>query len=110
MQWYQSRFRCEVAYEDDSSALLRFANSSLALVTEGDRPAHIGFVAPAALNAGPLKTHRDGTRSVYVTDPSGNAVELLDPASACTIWLNSCANGNAETFAATGQTRRRFDA
>jgi catechol 2,3-dioxygenase-like lactoylglutathione lyase family enzyme len=82
VQWYRSRFRCEVTYEDGSWALLRFANSSLALVTEGDHPAHIGFVAPAALNAGPLKTHRDGTRSVYVADPSGNAVELLDPAFA----------------------------
>ena len=81
VQWYRSTFRCAVAYEDDSWALLRFANSSLALVTEGDHPAHIGFVAPAALNAGPLKTHRDGTRSVYVADPTGNAVEMLDPAT-----------------------------
>lgn len=81
VQWYRLRFRCEVAYEDDTWALLRFANSSLALVTDGDHPAHIGFVAPSALTAGPLKTHRDGTRSVYVADPSGNTVELLDPAS-----------------------------
>lgn len=82
VQWYRSRFRCEVPYEDDSWALLRFANSSVALVTEGDHPAHLGFVASAALNAGLLKTHRDGTRSVYVSDPSGNVVELLDPAFA----------------------------
>ena len=81
VQWYRTRFRCEVAYEDDTWALLRFANSSLALVTDGEHAAHIGFVAPAALKAGPLKTHRDGTRSVYVSVPSGNSVELLDPSS-----------------------------
>lgn len=79
--WYQERFRCQVAYEDETWALLRFANASLALVTEGDHPAHVGFVTPAALDFGPLITHRDGTRSVYVTDPSGNSVELLDPSS-----------------------------
>ena len=81
VKWYQSRFRCELEFADGTWALLRFANSSLALVTEGDHPAHIGFVTSAAMEAGQLKTHRDGTRSVYVDDPSGNAVELLDPRS-----------------------------
>jgi len=81
VQWYESHFRCELEFADATWALLRFANSSLALVTEGDHPAHIGFVTSAAMEAGPLKTHRDGTRSVYVADPSGNAIELLDPAS-----------------------------
>jgi catechol 2,3-dioxygenase-like lactoylglutathione lyase family enzyme len=81
VQWYQSRFHCEVAYEDETWALLRFSNSDLALVKGGDHPPHIGLVSAAALEAGPMTTHRDGTRSVYITDPSGNAVELLDPAS-----------------------------
>jgi catechol 2,3-dioxygenase-like lactoylglutathione lyase family enzyme len=55
--WYRSRFRCVVAYQDETWALLKFANASLALVTEGDHPAHLGFVSPAALDAGTLKTH-----------------------------------------------------
>ena len=81
VQWYRSRFRCRIDFQDDTWALLRFANASLALVTAGDHPAHIGFVTPAALDISPLITHRDGTRSAYVSDPSGNAVELMDPAS-----------------------------
>ena len=30
---------------------------------------------------GELKGHRDGTRSIYIADPSGNPVELMDSAS-----------------------------
>jgi hypothetical protein len=36
-------------------------------------------MTPHAAEHGPLKTHRDGTRSVYVQDPAGNSVELLAP-------------------------------
>ena len=81
VQWYQSRFRCEITYEDETWALLRFSNSDLALIRGGDHPPHIGIVTETALEVGPMTTHRDGTQSVYITDPSGNAVELLDPAS-----------------------------
>jgi len=38
---------------------------------------HIAFVHPEAEKFGPLKPHRDGTRSVYVKDPAGNPVEIL---------------------------------
>ncbi|MFM8893395.1 MAG: VOC family protein [Planctomycetia bacterium] len=34
---------------------------------------------PRAEEFGPLKGHRDGTRSCYVADPSGNPVEVLAP-------------------------------
>ena len=81
LQWYRSKFKCTVSYEDSTWALLDFGNMSLALVTRGQHPPHIGFVSAEALNHGELKTHRDGTRSIYISDPTGNAVELLDPAS-----------------------------
>ena len=79
--WYRSEFHCRVAYQDETWALLEFGNMSLALVTEGQHPPHIAFVSEAAKTKGPLKTHRDGTRSVYASDPSGNAVEFMDPES-----------------------------
>lgn len=79
--WYREKFRCEIAYEDETWALLTFANTKLALVSNQQHPPHIGFTSPNAANYGPLKTHRDGTRSVYISDPSGNSVELLDEAS-----------------------------
>ena len=59
--------------------MLQFANLQLALVISGEHPPHIGFVTPTAADFGELRTHRDGTRSVYISDVAGNAVELLDP-------------------------------
>ena len=81
VDWYRDTFRCEVQYHDDTWAMLKFANISLALVTPGQHPPHLGFVTASAESHGELTTHRDGTRSLYINDPSGNAVELLDPNS-----------------------------
>jgi hypothetical protein len=53
----------------------------MALVTKGQHLPHIGFVTDRAKSYGKLKTHRDGTWSIYINDPAGNAVELLDPSS-----------------------------
>ncbi len=79
--WYRDTFRCEIEYQDETWALLKFANASLALVLPNQHPPHLGFVTPKADTYGELKTHRDGTRSIYISDPTGNAVELLDPDS-----------------------------
>jgi catechol 2,3-dioxygenase-like lactoylglutathione lyase family enzyme len=77
LEWYTKTFHCELLYRDDTWALLRFANIRLALVTEGQHPPHLAFEREEADAFGPLKTHRDGTRSAYIQDPSGNAVEIL---------------------------------
>lgn len=77
--YYTKNFSCEVSYQDATWALLKFANISVALVTSGQHPPHMGFVKENASDWGELKGHRDGTESVYVQDPSGNAVEILSP-------------------------------
>jgi hypothetical protein len=77
VEWYTQKFRCEIAYQDDTWALLTFANAQLALVIPEQHPPHLGFVTPDADKYGELKTHRDGTRSIYIADPAGNPVELL---------------------------------
>jgi catechol 2,3-dioxygenase-like lactoylglutathione lyase family enzyme len=79
VEWYRERFRCEIAYQDDTWALLAFANTRLALVVPEQHPPHVGFVSPEAESFGDLQPHRDGTRSCYVEDPAGNAVEVLAP-------------------------------
>ncbi|MDX1969056.1 MAG: VOC family protein [Planctomycetaceae bacterium] len=84
VDWYRETFRCEIAYQDATWAMLKFDNVSLALVLPNQHPPHLGFVTPTAHQFAPLKRHRDGTESVYISDPSGNAVELLSP--------ESCAN------------------
>lgn len=75
--WYTSNFRCHIDYQDATWALLRFSNTSLALVIPAQHPPHIAFSSLCAEKFGELKLHRDGTRSVYVADPAGNSVEVM---------------------------------
>jgi catechol 2,3-dioxygenase-like lactoylglutathione lyase family enzyme len=77
VSWYRRHFHCTVSYQDDTWAMLDFANIKLALVIPSQHPPHLAFVHPEAEQFGQLKPHRDGTRSVYVQDPAGNAVEVL---------------------------------
>jgi catechol 2,3-dioxygenase-like lactoylglutathione lyase family enzyme len=77
VDWYTKTFKCKVKYQDATWALLGFDNVDMALVIPSQHPAHVGFTTPDAEKYGELKTHRDGTRSCYVKDPSGNAVEIL---------------------------------
>ena len=77
VRFYRDTFRCEVSYQDETWALLKFRNISLALVNPDQHPPHLGFVIPNAAEYGTLEPHRDGTESLYIEDPSGNAVELL---------------------------------
>jgi catechol 2,3-dioxygenase-like lactoylglutathione lyase family enzyme len=81
VDWYTSTFSCEVSYQDDTWALLRFQNLQLALVIPEQHPPHVAFTRPDAERFGALKAHRDGTRSCYIEDPAGNAVEIMDAAS-----------------------------
>ena len=75
--WYRERFDVDVAYHDDTWALLRFANVSLALVQPDQHPPHMAVERTDAAAFGTLTPHRDGTTSVYIEDPDGNAVEIL---------------------------------
>ncbi len=77
VRWYRSTFRVEVLYQDDTWALLGFANTRLALVRPEQHPAHIAVERADAARFGVLRPHRDGTRSIYLDDPAGNAVEVL---------------------------------
>lgn len=75
--WYIGHFKCRVGYQDATWALLEFANTKVALVIPSQHPPHIAFASDDAEKFGTLKPHRDGTRSVYVTDPAGNSVEIM---------------------------------
>ena len=76
-KWYKQHSKCEVSYQDDSWALLKYENISLALVLPNSHPPHIAFVKNDAEKYGKLDLHRDGTSSVYVKDPFNNSVEML---------------------------------
>ena len=77
IDWYKEHSSCEISYQDDTWALLKYENISLALVLPNTHPPHIAFEKDDAHKYGELKLHRDGTSSVYVRDPSNNAVEML---------------------------------
>ena len=75
--WYTSNFYCEIAYRDESWALLNFYNISLALVLPSQHPQHFAVTRDDISLFGIPVPHRDGTSSVYIQDPSGNNVEML---------------------------------
>jgi catechol 2,3-dioxygenase-like lactoylglutathione lyase family enzyme len=76
LDWYTKRFHCTVKYQDETWALVQFANISLALVSAEQHPPHFAIIGDPSDYGQPRK-HRDGTRSVYVKDPAGNNVEIL---------------------------------
>jgi catechol 2,3-dioxygenase-like lactoylglutathione lyase family enzyme len=76
VDWYTNNFDCKVTYQDETWALVQFANVSLAFVLPAQHPPHIAMLGDPA-EYGEPKTHRDGTRSVYVKDPAGNNIEIL---------------------------------
>ena len=76
VEWYVKNFSCKVTYQDETWALLEFANIRVAFVLPNQHPPHFALLRdPSAF--GEPKTHRDGSRSVYLNDPSGNSVEVL---------------------------------
>ncbi len=75
--WYRENFLCEIAYQDDSWALLNFDNLSLALVLPNQHPPHFAITRNDPQIFGQPRVHRDGTSSVYIKDPTGNNVEIL---------------------------------
>jgi catechol 2,3-dioxygenase-like lactoylglutathione lyase family enzyme len=78
LRWYASNFSCEILYQDESWALLKFGNISLALVLPNQHPPHFAVIRENVESYGLPKKHRDGTSSVYIKDPSGNNIEMLE--------------------------------
>jgi len=81
VKWYVETLDADVAYQDETWALLDVENTSIALVLPSQHPPHMAFESLDAEKYGELTTHRDGTESVYVNDPFGNTVEFLKPAT-----------------------------
>jgi catechol 2,3-dioxygenase-like lactoylglutathione lyase family enzyme len=84
--FYKQQFQdVEVLYEDASWGFIKAGGIKIAFVTPGEHPPHICFTvkthdeleALAAEFGKKIKIHRDKTESFYITDPSGNPVEIL---------------------------------
>ena len=81
IQWYQNEFNCIVKYQDDTWAMLKFDNISLALVSPGGHPPHIAVIDEDIVKEPNSKIHRDGIRYLYETDPDSNFIEKIDKKS-----------------------------
>ncbi|MEM7617309.1 MAG: VOC family protein [Pseudomonadota bacterium] len=77
VSWYVENFQCEIEYQDASWAMLKFANTSLALVLPEQHPYHFAILRDDLAPYGNAVPHRDGTSSVYIKDVDGNNVEML---------------------------------
>lgn len=77
VKWYTDNFACEIEYQDESWAMLKFANTSLALVLPHQHPYHFAILTDDLTPYGEATPHRDGTASVYIKDEDGNNVEIL---------------------------------
>lgn len=77
VSWYSKRYRCQIEYQDESWALLKFANTSIALVIPEQHPYHFAIVSDNIEQYGEPVPHRDGTSSVYIKDEDGNHVEMI---------------------------------
>ena len=86
VDFYVKNFGCEIIYQDDTWAFLQFGNVKMALVIEDEHPYHIAFeIEGLDSEMGKLpygnrqnwKSHRDGSISRYIDDPTGNKNELI---------------------------------
>tara|TARA_B100001769_G_C21849125_1_gene460392 strand:- start:316 stop:624 length:309 start_codon:yes stop_codon:yes gene_type:complete len=81
VKWYMDNFNCKIKYQDETWALLYFKNIGLALVTPNHHPPHIAIVDKKIEKNPSSKSHRDGIKYIYVTDPDKNVIEKLSSKS-----------------------------
>ena len=77
ISWYRNHFNCEIVYQDETWGMLKFDNTSIALVLPEQHPYHFAIVQNDLSPYGKAVEHRDGTQSVYIQDNNNNHVEML---------------------------------
>lgn len=77
VKWYTDRFQCNIAYQDETWAMLEFNNIKLAFVLAEQHPGHIAFKVAEEKLDGDLRTRRDGERSYYRHDCADNVIEWM---------------------------------
>ena len=77
LDWYRAKLDVEVSYVDESWALLQFDNIAVELILPEQHPRHLAVERENAKSFGALTPYRDGTASVYIKDPWGNAIEIV---------------------------------
>tara|TARA_B100000700_G_C15018345_1_gene844460 strand:+ start:1863 stop:2150 length:288 start_codon:yes stop_codon:yes gene_type:complete len=76
-EWYSSNFEGKILYSDETWSIVKFGETKLAFVLPKQHPAHFAFEVQGFDRKDKVKTHRDGSQSVYKKDPWGNIYELI---------------------------------
>jgi catechol 2,3-dioxygenase-like lactoylglutathione lyase family enzyme len=77
VRWYLSSFSCDLIEQGNTYAVIQFENIKVVLTLPSIDPPHIGLKKVDAHTYGELRQRSDGAVSTYVSDPTGNIVELL---------------------------------
>jgi catechol 2,3-dioxygenase-like lactoylglutathione lyase family enzyme len=84
VNWYVSRLGASILYRDATWAFLKMGNTKIAIVRPEQHPPHVAVSVTEselekwATEAGmKIDLHRDGTKGIYISDPGGNAIELI---------------------------------
>ena len=67
VEYYSTKFNCEVKHKDATWAMLKFDNINLALVTKDEHPNHFAIVDRSIVKEKNIQYHRDGIGSVSYT-------------------------------------------
>ena len=76
-EWYVNQFGANLLYKDKTWSFVEFENIKLAFVVKHQHPQHFAFEVSSFSENDRVKSHRDGTTSVYKRDPWGNVYELI---------------------------------
>lgn len=77
VNWYSTSFNCKILYQDVLQAELEFANIRLHLVLPSRTPPHLAFERDDAETLGELREQFNGQHSTFISDSSGNPVEII---------------------------------
>lgn len=78
--WYSEHFRCRVVQQDERRATLAFGGGFLQLQRWDEERPILTIVNPDVAEIGPSQRRADGVRALQLTDPWGNAIEVIDRA------------------------------
>lgn len=81
VEWYRAVFRCRVDHQGPDRAVLAFANLAVHLVADALEPPSLTVASADVQNLGATERRADGTRSLRLVDPWGNAIEVVDRGS-----------------------------
>ena len=76
-EWYKEQFEADILYVDDTWSVVQFENIKIAFVPKGTHPSHFALEVKDFSSSYKVKPHRDGSKSVYKSDPWGNIFELI---------------------------------